>query len=212
MAFRPIVAWWISRPTPAIETKLTDSETVFLRKIARRSWAFFQTFCAAQDNWLVADNFQEKPLEGVARRTSPTNIGMSLLANLTAYDFGYITGAQVIERTTNTFNTMDLLERHRGHFCNWYDTQSLKPLMPIYISTVDSGNFAAHLLTLRPGLLALADKNIVDPKIFEGLKDTAAILSESITSLDHQLKQADLANAISLLAQFQKLLKPADNF
>ena len=88
-------------------------------------------------------------------------MGLALLANLSAYDFGYMSAGQLIERTTNALHTMKALERHRGHFYNWYDTQSLKPLLPTYVSTVDSGNLAGHLLTLRPGLLALPDQKIL---------------------------------------------------
>ena len=138
----PLVAWRISRPFALVATTLKASDAIFLRRIARRSWAYFQNFASAQDNWLIADNYQEKPVERIAHRTSPTNIGFTLLANLTAYDFGYITAKQMLERVTNTFNTMDLLAKHRGHFYNWYDTQTLQPLLPIYISTVDSGNLA----------------------------------------------------------------------
>ena len=134
---------------------LTAEQTVFLRKLARKTWDFFETFVGPEDNWLPPDNYQEHPVARIAHRTSPTNIGLSLLANLAAYDFGYITAGQFAERTANTFRTMQPLERHRGHFFNWYDTQSLKPLQPLYISTVDSGNLAGHLLTLRPGLLAI---------------------------------------------------------
>jgi cellobiose phosphorylase len=199
----PVVAWWISRPLAPAEVKFTESDTVFLRKLARRAWAFFQTFAGSEDNWLPADNFQEQPIEKIAHRTSPTNIGLALLANLTANDFGYITSAQLAERTANTFNTMDLLERHRGHFCNWYDTQSLKPLIPIYISTVDSGNLAGHLLTLRLGLLALPDKSIIDLNIFNGLRDTAAVLTESMASLRTAAPQTGITE---LLAQFQESL------
>ncbi len=97
----------------------------------------------------------------VAHRTSPTNMGLALLANLAAYDFGYISAGRLVERTANALHTMAALERHRGHFYNWYDTQSLQPLLPIYISTVDSGNLAGHLLTLRAGLLALPDQQIL---------------------------------------------------
>ena len=199
----PVLAWWGSRSLTSEEITLTNSETMFLRKIARRSWAFFQVFAGPQDNWLVADNFQEQPVEKIAHRTSPTNIGLSLLANLNAYDFGYITSAQLVERTTNTFNTMDLLEKHHGHFCNWYDTQSLKPLIPIYISTVDSGNLAGHLLTLRVGLAALADKNIMDFKVFAGLRDTAALLSDSMNVISDNSKQSVKVNVAALLTQFQ---------
>ena len=112
----------------------------------------------------------------VAHRTSPTNMGFALLANLSAYDFGYISAGQFIERTANALRTMEALERHRGHFYNWYDTQSLKPLPPLYISSVDSGNLAGHLLTLRQGLLALPDDNILGARLFDGLSDTLRVL------------------------------------
>ena len=172
----PSIAWWISRPVPRRATRLTAEQTVFLRKLARKTWDFFESFVGPEDNWLPPDNYQEHPVARIARRTSPTNIGLSLLANLAAYDFGYITAGQFAERTANSFRTMQALERFRGHFFNWYDTQSLKPLQPIYISTVDSGNLAGNLLTLRPGLLAIADQPIVNPRWLEGLDDTFGIL------------------------------------
>ena len=91
-------------------------------------------------------------------------MGLALLANLSAWDFGYISAGQLIDRTTNAFRTMETMERYKGHFYNWYDTESLKPLLPMYISTVDSGNLAAHLLTLRAGLTALPDEKIMGAK------------------------------------------------
>ena len=105
-------------------------------------------------------------------------MGLALLANLSAYDFGYISAGQLIERTANALRTMEALERYRGHFYNWYDTQSLKPLPPLYISTVDSGNLAGHLLTLRPGLLAFPDDKILGARLFDGLSDTLRILMD----------------------------------
>ena len=105
-------------------------------------------------------------------------MGLALLANLSAYDFGYMSAGQLIERTANALHTMEALERHRGHFYNWYDTQSLKPLLPTYISTVDSGNLAGHLLTLRPGLLALPIRRSWGRDVFEGLRDTLGILMD----------------------------------
>src|SRR5207247_10062379 len=124
-------------------------------------WTSLVTGLGAEDHWLPPDNYQEHAVVVVAHRTSPTNVGLSLLANLSAYDFGYISAGQLIERTRNTFHTMETLERSHGHFYNWYDTQSLQPLMPVFISTVDSGNLAGDLLTLRPGLLALADETML---------------------------------------------------
>ena len=147
----PAIAWWISRPLSRRRARLTNDQTIFLRKLSRKTWAFFETFVGPEDHWLPPDNYQEHPVNGVAHSTSPTNMGLALLANLSAYDFGYISAGQLIERTANALKTMETLERYRGHFYNWYNTQSLKPLQPMYISTVDSGNLAAHLLTLQPG-------------------------------------------------------------
>jgi hypothetical protein len=118
-------------------------------------------------------------VEVVAHRTSPTNIGLSLLANLTAYDSGYITVLKFIERSSNTLRTMTSLERYKGHFYNWYDTQSLDPLLPLYVSSVDSGNLVGYLFILKSGLSSLPDKKIIDPQILDGLKDTLGILNDS---------------------------------
>jgi len=175
----PIFAWWISRTPVRHATRLTSGQTIFLRKLSRKTWAYFETFVGPEDNWLPPDNYQEHPAAVIAHRTSPTNMGLALLSNLSAYDFGYIPSGQLIERTANAFHAMEALERHRGHFYNWYNTLSLKPLPPMYISTVDSGNLAGHLLTLRQGLLELPDKKIVGPKLFDGLNDTLGILSDA---------------------------------
>ena len=174
----PVIAWWISRPLVPHAAKLTDKQYRFLRELSRKTWSFFETFVGPDDNWLPPDNYQEHPISVIAHRTSPTNIGLSLLANLSAYDFGYIFTGELLERTSNAFNTMNSLERYQGHFFNWYDTQSLKPLRPLYISSVDSGNLAGHLLTLQQGLLTLPDQLILGPRLFEGINDTLQILIE----------------------------------
>ena len=183
----PAIAWWISQPITRREVYLTGGETIFLRKLARKTWAFFEEFVGPEDHWLPPDNYQEHPVAVVAHRTSPTNMGLALLANLSAYDFGYMSAGQLIERTTNALHTMEGLERHRSHFYNWYDTQSLKPLLPTYVSTVDSGNLAGHLLTLRPGLLALPDQKILGSRFFDGLSDTLRVLEDAAegTTLAH---------------------------
>ncbi|MGB5132459.1 MAG: hypothetical protein WBO00_07585, partial [Steroidobacteraceae bacterium] len=180
----PGLAWWLSRPLERREAKLTLDQGVFLRRIARKTWAFFERFVGAADHWLPPDNFQEDPGPVIAHRTSPTNIGLTLLANLSACDFGFITAGSFIERTAATFGTMAQLPRHHGHFYNWYDTQTLQPLPPRYISSVDSGNLAGHLLTLRSGLIALPDQEIVGIRLFDGLSDTLAILTDIATEKD----------------------------
>ena len=175
----PAIAWWISQPFARRQEKLTDDQTLFLRKLSRKTWAFFETFVGPDDHWLPPDNYQDHPAPVVAHRTSPTNMGLALLANLAAYDFGFISAGRLIERTARTLHTMECLERHRGHFYNWYDTQSLKPLPPLYISSVDSGNLAGHLLTLRPGLLGVADQKILGTQFFAGLNDTLGIVMDA---------------------------------
>jgi len=175
----PAIAWWISRPLVRRKATLTVEQTRFLRTLARRTWAYFENFVVAEDHWLPPDNYQEYRVAAVAHRTSPTNMGLALLANLSAYDFGYLPAGQLVERTANALRTMQGLERHRGHFYNWYDTQTLQPLPPLYVSTVDSGNLAGHLLTLRAGLLALADDRILPARLFDGLSDTLGLLGDA---------------------------------
>ena len=155
-----------SGPLPKKKADLSRNQTTFLQILARKTWTFFEKFAGPEDNWLPPDNYQEHPAPVVARRTSPTNIGLSLLANLTAYDFGYITGSQLLERTRNTFTTLEKMEKFRGHLYNWYDTETLQILPPRYVSTVDSGNLAGHLLTLRQGLMAIPGQKIIKPKLF----------------------------------------------
>ena len=178
----PAVAWWISRPLTQREARLSEDQIIFLRSLARKTWSFFETFIGPSDHWLPPDNFQEHPAPVLAHRTSPTNMGLALLANLSACDFGYISAGKLIERTTEALHTMDTLERHHGHFYNWYDTQTLQPLFPLYISSVDSGNLAGHLLTLRSGLLGLVDAPILEARFFEGLSDTLRIFLEVAAS------------------------------
>lgn len=178
----PVVAWWLSRPLAHATVPLQTEQQVFLRRIARKTWAFFETFVNKHENWLPPDNFQEHPVKRVAHYTSPTNIGLTLLANLSAWDFGYITMGEFIERTSNTMDATSKLERYKGHFYNWYDTSSLKPVHPRYVSTVDSGNLAGHLLTLRQGLLAMPQQKILGPQLFIGLYDTLLLIEEKMPS------------------------------
>jgi cellobiose phosphorylase len=179
----PAVAWWISLPVERPSARLSAEQTQFLHGVARKTWAFFETFVGPEENWLPPDNMQEHPAMVVAHRTSPTNMGLALLANVTAHDFGYVTGAQMVGRIENTLNTMARLERHQGHFYNWYDTLTLKPLQPVYISTVDSGNLAGHLLTLQAGLLGLVDQPILGRQIADGIAATYLVLVESAVAV-----------------------------
>ena len=173
----PLLAASLSRPVMDTTVKLTDEQTSFLHRSARKTWAFFEQFVTAADNWLPPDNYQEQPVAVIAHRTSPTNMGMALLANLTAYDFGYIGGRELVQRCNNTLRSMIRLHRYKGHFYNWYDTISMSVLQPRYVSAVDSGNLAGHLLTLRQGLLQLPGHPVFGPRIYEGFRTTAGIIT-----------------------------------
>ncbi|WP_329605503.1 GH36-type glycosyl hydrolase domain-containing protein [Undibacterium umbellatum] len=176
----PLVAYQMSRAKQRRESQLSATQVEFLQATARKTWLFFETYVGQEDNWLPPDNVQFQPVGVVAHRTSPTNIGLSLLANLVAYDFGYIPAGQFLQRTQNTFTSLSKLERYQDHFYNWYDTKSLQPLLPLYVSTVDSGNLAGHLLTLRPGLAGLNEAPICQPRLFCGLHDTYLLLRSAV--------------------------------
>ncbi len=216
----PLITWWLSRPLLRARPKLTVGQTRFLHKTARKTWGFFETFVTAEDNWLPPDNYQERPIEVIAHRTSPTNIGLALLANLTAYDFGYLSVSQLLERTANTLKTMLKLERYQGHFYNWYNTETLEPLSPRYISSVDSGNLAGHLLILRQGLLELLSAPLLPTQILKGLSDTLEVLVETIPEPSNptleQFRQLlgnidfSFANWDQVLLRLEELCKTAE--
>lgn len=176
----PFIAWQISIPYSNSKPELSEDQKNDLKRLSRKIWGFFENFVVEDDNWLPPDNYQEEPIERIAHRTSPTNIGLSLLSNLTAFNFGYIAADGLINRTQNTISTLLQMERYKGHLYNWYDTQSLLPLNPRYVSTVDSGNLSGHLIVLKQGLLTLPGKKIISEKTFEGLLDTIRVLSEKI--------------------------------
>jgi len=192
----PWIAWWISQPIVAATPELSLEQRTFLRRTARLTWHFFDTFVCALENWLPPDNYQEIPAPTIATRTSPTNLGLALLANLAARDLGYLPAGGLIERTHAALATMQRLERHRGHFYNWYETRTLKPLQPLYISSVDSGNLAGHLLTLAAGLREQAGETIFTPRIFAGLRDTVNVLQQ-LAPGDNLLAELDADLALA---------------
>ncbi len=179
-AVSPVLARRASREAPEAVRELDAEDEAYLRRLARRTWRFFQTFVTAEGHYLAPDNFQEDPKGEVAFRTSPTNIGLQLLTYLTAYDMGWIGPAALVDRASDTLATLAGMQRFRGHFYNWYDTRTLDPLPPGYISTVDSGNLAGHMLVLRTGLLGAAEEPIVGPRVRAGLHDPVALALEEV--------------------------------
>lgn len=214
----PLIAFLISRPIKRRVTDLTLQQVLFLRKISRKIWLFFETYVGPSDNWLPPDNMQEKPVFAIAHRTSPTNIGLLLTANLAAYDFGFISTGTLIERSTSTLFTLLKLERYRGHFFNWYNTQDLSPLEPRYVSSVDSGNLSGHLLTFRAGLNELLSAPTFNLRIFSGIKDTYSMLLDVLnqlplankTSFEEELNTACLLTSYELIPIHAHITKLKD--
>ncbi|MET3901396.1 cyclic beta-1,2-glucan synthetase [Devosia sp. UYZn731] len=179
----PAIAWSVSRsPSAARRLQISPAEAGALRLIARRTWRFFETFVTAAENMLPPDNFQEDPRPAVAHRTSPTNIGLYLLSAVAARDFGWAGTTETVERLEASFATLNRLPRFKGHLFNWYDTQDLRALEPVYVSSVDSGNLAGHLIALANACEEWAEAPLaVDPRT--GLADGLAMAREAAASL-----------------------------
>jgi cyclic beta-1,2-glucan synthetase len=183
-ALSPLAARWVSRPPrPSPARILSAADRQILRSTARRTWRFFEAFVGPDDAFLPPDNFQEDPRPTVAHRTSPTNIGLYLLSVVAARDFGWLGVLDTLDRLEATLATMRRLERFRGHFYNWYDTGGLRPLEPRYVSTVDSGNLAAHLLTLGNACRAAVHAPLLDPARLDGLRDAVLLAAEAASGL-----------------------------
>ena len=178
-ALSPVLVWWVSRPAENLATVVSTSDLRFLRGIARRTWSYFETFLPDGERWLIPDNVQTAGEPLVAHRTSPTNLGLSLLANLSAHDLGYLSRAGLLDRTSRTLTAMEGLERHRGHFLNWYDTRDGAALLPRYVSTVDSGNLVGHLRVLASALDELAEAPLLHPATADGLRDTLLLVARA---------------------------------
>ena len=188
----PAIAWWVSRTPRPYQTSLLEAESENLRLTARRTWHFFETFVTAEDHMLPPDNFQEDPRPVVAHRTSPTNLGLYLLSVLAARDFGWLGIASAVDRLEETLATMDRLERFRGHFFNWYDTRDLRPLEPKYISSVDSGNLAGHLIVLRSACRELISAPVVSQEAFAGIADAVKLARSSLGALSSDPRISEL--------------------
>ena len=148
----PIVAWWVSQPPRTALRLLLPTEKQYLRDIAYATWKYFDTFLRPEYNFLIPDNLQVVPRRVVAERTSPTNISLSVLSVISAYDLGFIPLGGAMHRLRNIFAALQKLERFHGHFLNWYEVRGLKALSPRYVSMVDSGNLAGHLIAAQQAI------------------------------------------------------------
>ena len=209
----PIAALWIAapaiarsvsfRPAGAQREDLTAAHRFKLRLIARRTWLFFETFVNAENHDLPPDNFQEQPRRVVAHRTSPTNVGLYMLSTVSAHDFGWISVLDAAERLEQTLRALGQLERFKGHFYNWYDTQTLMVLEPRYVSSVDSGNLAGYLIAVASACREWTHASGPNRAAYDGIGDCIAILKET-------LPVASSKNATTaLLAKLEGAIAPA---
>ncbi|HZL93057.1 MAG TPA: hypothetical protein VFB99_05410, partial [Vicinamibacterales bacterium] len=198
----PIVAYWLSVPVGARVRPLSDSARGILRRTARKTWRYFETFATEADAWLAPDNYQDDASDPkLARRTSPTNIGMSMLSTLAAHDLGYLPTDVMVRRLNATVVTLEGLERYQGHFLNWYDTSSLAPLHPRYVSTVDSGNLAGAMMALVQGLLQIEERPQTHAQRLAGLVDTADVLAIESSSSDARFGPRHIVTEINRVAR-----------
>ena len=185
----PAIARWASLPPQLAGAKpLPLADVLALRMTGRRTWRFFETFVTAEDHMLAPDNFQEDPKPVLAHRTSPTNLGLYLLSAIAAHDFGWIGTHELVERMEATLETMNRLELFRGHFYNWYETRDLRPLDPKYVSSVDSGNLAGHLIAFGNACREIIGRPIADSSWRSGIEDAVALTRESLPALAGDLR------------------------
>ncbi|KAB3534392.1 glycosyl transferase [Alkaliphilus pronyensis] len=168
----PIVAYHSSKKLKYTEARLQPQQEAELRRIARKTWGYFEDFVNEESFYLPPDNYQVEPENGIAHRTSPTNIGFYLMSALAARDIGYLTTTKMVANIENTIKTIIGMEKWRGHLYNWYDTRTLNILRPSYVSTVDSGNFVTYLITVKAGLSDYLEKPIIDISLLQGAIDT----------------------------------------
>jgi cyclic beta-1,2-glucan synthetase len=194
----PQLAHWISQPLVHEPAPLSTTQHQELRSLALRTWLYFEQFVGPDDLWLPPDHFQEDPRGLVAHRTSPTNLGLMLVSTLASFDLGYLSPLDLILRLRATLDSVNQLERYRGHFFNWYDTRTLNSLHPRYVSTVDSGNLAACLLALRQGCLVLPQTLVLRWERWQGLLDALSVLNEILNTLEGY----DLENTLEPLQSY----------
>jgi cyclic beta-1,2-glucan synthetase len=193
----PLAAYWISKTYVRKKGQPTQQDLVKLRRLARKTWAYYEDFAVQEDHYLPPDNYQEEPTRIVAHRTSPTNIGMLFMAILCARDLGYIGSGEFGERVKRVLDTMERMDRWKGHFYNWYDTETLKVLRPLYVSTVDSGNLIGYLMVLAQALREYAQKPVIDMNLAFGLRDTILLYNGSTIDTEPVIDTSRLDEYIS---------------
>ncbi|MDT8718698.1 cyclic beta 1-2 glucan synthetase [Clostridium sp. 19966] len=194
----PSIAYYISQDIIEEKQETDEQGTKLLRRISRKTWAYFEDFVNSENNWLGPDNFQQEPPNGLAKRTSPTNIGMAITSNLNAYNLGYISFNEMSDRIDKTLASSESLTKFKGHLYNWYDTVSKQPLYPRYVSTVDSGNLVAYMWLAYSSIDKHSKMPLMRREFIRGIEDTALLAEEEFEdnvtyeNLIEEVKRSDL--------------------
>ncbi|MFZ7120805.1 MAG: GH36-type glycosyl hydrolase domain-containing protein [Eubacteriaceae bacterium] len=203
----PLIAFHISKEKVEVEESIDEKSMAYLKKIARKTWAYYEDFVSDDNNFLPPDNFQIFNSKGIANRTSPTNIGIYLISILSARDLGYITTSEMINRINKTINTVGKMDKWRGHLYNWYQSNTLEILRPYYVSTVDSGNLVSYLITVKEGLNEYLQRPLFDKNIISGLLDTLNLSEDDRNDIKNDFETMlkndfDLYKMISIIKTY----------
>lgn len=208
------ISGWLNRPGRSVERRIDAVDRRFLRSAALQTWRYFAEYSIAEHHWLIPDNVQEDGWQAAAR-LSPTNLGLLLNSRQAAREFGYLTTSEFVDLTLRTLQTIAALPKYRGHLFNWYDTQTLAPLNPRFVSSVDSGNLVASLWTLRQGCLSLLNRPVLQPELIDGIVDLLDCLAgsggcrrEQANNWHFALSQADRTQQRKTLAELAAHLTP----
>ncbi len=201
-AVAPALARFVSLPRVARPAApLSDAQVRALRLTARRTWRYFETFVTAEENYLPPDNFQETPKPAIATRTSPTNIGLYLLSTVVARDMAWVGQNAALHRLKDTLQTVQRMPRHRGHIYNWHDTRDLRVLDPAYVSTVDSGNLAGHLIAVAQACRDWKHLPVPDATLRQSLRDTTGLAQEALQAVPGNPALAQVLDRLAAAAK-----------
>jgi cyclic beta-1,2-glucan glucanotransferase len=203
--FSSWICRWLSRPQRPLASRVSHEDCAGLRHVALRTWRFFREFSNEEENWLVPDIVQETP-PLVAHRISPTNLGLLLNSRLAALDLGFLTLSEFIADTEKTFETVSRMPKCRGHLYNWYATDTLQPIQPLFVSSVDSGNLLCSLWTLEQGCLEVIKQPLVRTALWEGISDHVELLVDLVT---HSIGDREVISAVHDLRRHAAQLSPS---
>jgi len=171
----PIFVWHISKELQEEKEVLDKKEEKYILELANETWKYFKDYLNENNNYLIPDNYQENRNPIFVNRTSSTNIGLSLISVVSAYDLKFINKEECVNLLIKIIETIEKLSKWNGHLYNWYNIHSLEPLIPRYISTVDSGNFVGYLYVVKQFLNNIDERNEINQLIIRVdnlIKDT----------------------------------------